>query len=91
TYTLSNGLTSVTGTVSIDVTNAAPAAGADAYTVTAARALNVTAANGLLANDTDADGDALILGALDTTGTQGTVTVQADGSFRFVPATGFTG
>ncbi|TAK80239.1 MAG: tandem-95 repeat protein, partial [Aquabacterium sp.] len=91
TYTLSNGLTSVTGTVSLDVTNAAPAAGADAYTVTAARALNVTAANGLLANDTDADGDALILGALDTTGTQGTVTVQADGSFRFVPATGFTG
>src|SRR5439155_26165384 len=45
---------------------------------------------GLLANDTDADGDPLIA-VLDFASFNGSLNFHADGSFRFVPDPGFSG
>jgi hypothetical protein len=47
-------------------------------------------APGLLQNDDDPDGDALTA-VLDTGPANGTVTVNADGSFTYTPATDFSG
>ncbi|WP_157204478.1 cadherin-like domain-containing protein, partial [Methylomonas koyamae] len=52
--------------------------------------LNI-AAPGMLANDSDADGDALQVQSIDITGTQGVVTAFADGHFSFTPTAGFSG
>jgi VCBS repeat-containing protein len=66
--------------------NTAPVAGADVYDADEDTALNVSAA-GLLANDTDADaGDVLTVSSVDTTGTLGHVTWNADGGFSYDPA-----
>ena len=46
-------------TVEITATNRAPVAVADSYSVAQGGTLDVNAATGVLANDTDADGDAL--------------------------------
>ncbi|MBI5618467.1 MAG: tandem-95 repeat protein, partial [Gammaproteobacteria bacterium] len=93
-YTLADGNgAQATGTVTIDVTgtaNAAPTANADSYTVHPGRTLTI-AAPGLLANDTDADGNALTLSGVDTTGLQGALAANADGSFTFTPNAGYTG
>ena len=59
TYTISDGTTTSSGTVTIEVQNAAPAAVDDSYTVHAGETLTIAAAAGLLANDSDGDGDAL--------------------------------
>ena len=76
--------------VTVQVTNANPVAVDDAYTVQAGQVLDVVLP-GLLANDSDADGDALMITAIDVTGTQGTAAVYADGHFRFTPTAGFIG
>jgi VCBS repeat-containing protein len=47
-------------------------------------------APGLLANDSDPDGDPLAA-TLQTGSTNGLVTVNADGSFTYTPDSGFTG
>ena len=74
---LTSGLATVTLTVS--ATNDGPTAAADAYTTAEDTALTV-AAPGVLANDTDPDGDALsvVAGAGPS---HGTLTRNADGSF----------
>ena len=51
----------------------------------------MTAANGVLKNDTDADGDTPITAGDVTQPTNGTVTLAADGSFTYTPVTGFVG
>ncbi|WP_458233034.1 Ig-like domain-containing protein, partial [Roseateles sp. P5_E8] len=90
-YALNDGFGgTATGIVRIAVTNAAPVAANDSYTVVAGQVLNIPAP-GLLANDSDADGDALSVQSIDTTGTQGTVQVFADGRMSFTPTAGFTG
>ena len=48
------------------------------------------AATGLLANDTDVNGDPLTAIKV-TDPSHGTVTVNADGSFTYTPVTGYTG
>ena len=50
----------------------------------------MNATNGVLANDTDADGDDLTA-VLVTAPSSGTVTLNANGSFSYVPAAGFAG
>lgn len=74
--------------------NAAPAGVADEYDATAGEALEVSAEDGLLANDTDADGDDLTValdgGDLVQPG-NGFVEVAEDGSFSYTPDEGFTG
>ena len=69
--------------------NAAPAGVADAWTTTEGQVLDV-AAPGVLANDTDAEGDDLTA----TSATQpanGVVQLDADGSFTYIPDAGFVG
>jgi VCBS repeat-containing protein len=76
----------VTITVDEDV---APVAVDDAYTMDQDAVLNI-AAPGVLANDTDANGDPLTA-ALVTTTTNGSLTLNADGSFTYTPSVGFSG
>jgi VCBS repeat-containing protein len=78
-------------TVSITVTpvNDPPVAHDDSYTVQAGDVLHV-AAPGVLANDTDVDGDTL-QAALVSGPAHGALTLNADGSFLYTPAAGFSG
>ena len=69
---------------------AAPVARNDSYVTAFDTALSVTAASGVLANDLDADGDALT--ALLITGTvNGTLMLSGNGSFSYSPNPGFSG
>lgn len=67
-----------------------PVAAPDAYTVAEDATLDVSAAQGVLANDGDADNDALSA-ALASGPSYGTLTLDADGSFRYVPAPNYAG
>ena len=80
-----DGLTS-TATVSLSVNpaNRAPVAAPDSYTTNEDTALTI-AAPGVLANDSDADGDALTVVLVSGPG-HGTLTLNANGSFYYVPA-----
>src|SRR5918993_4654982 len=69
--------------------NAAPVATADSYSGRRDDSLAV-AAPGVLANDTDANGDAMTV-RLASGPAQGTLTLQPNGSFTYTPAAGFTG
>ena len=78
-------------TVSIVVSpvNLPPVANNDSYSTAEDTALTV-AAPGVLANDKDPDGDP-ITAVLVTEPADGTLTLNADGSFTYTPATGFSG
>jgi len=92
TYKATDGtLQSGSVTVSLTVTpvNDAPSAGSDSYSTNGALPLNV-AAPGLLANDTDEEGD-LLTAVLVSGPAHGTLTLNADGSFTFVPDSGYSG
>lgn len=68
--------------------NRLPIANADAYTLNEGATLTVNAAQGVLANDTDADGNPLSVanpGTQTAGGIGGTVTLNADGSFSYAP------
>ena len=82
-------LNSAPDTVQIDATNRAPVATADAYTVAQGGSIVVGAATGLLANDTDADGDALtaILVGAPPSG----LALSTDGGFVYTPPAAFSG
>jgi hypothetical protein len=70
--------------------NVAPIANADAYATNEDQTLNVNANNGVLANDTDANGNPLT--AVVASGvSSGTLTLQPNGSFGYVPAPEFSG
>jgi hypothetical protein len=77
-------------TLTVTVTNSPPTAVDDTYTTPEDTPLSVPAATGLLANDTDPDGDTLTA-SLDVTPLNGTVTVNADGSFVYTPTLDFNG
>jgi hypothetical protein len=94
TFTVTDGTTPDSETITIRVTNAnrAPAATADSYTTPEDQALTVAAATGVLANDTDADGDALTAAVLaGPTAAQGTLVLNSNGSFTFTPAANTNG
>src|SRR5262245_52338069 len=69
--------------------NAAPTAANDNYPASRDTTLAV-AAPGVLANDSDSNGDALTV-RVDRTAAHGTLTLQPNGSFSYAPAAGFTG
>ncbi|NLE37509.1 MAG: tandem-95 repeat protein, partial [Pirellulaceae bacterium] len=72
------------------IENVAPVAVANSYSTTQGTTLTVNAASGVLANDTDADGDTL--SAILVTGpASGTLSLAANGSFTYVPTASFTG
>jgi hypothetical protein len=88
TLTANNGSnTTQSFTLRVDT---APVGVADAYTVTPNTTLTVNAANGVLHNDTDADSDSLTA-VLIANASHGVVTLNADGSFNYVPTNGFAG
>jgi len=91
--TVSDGELSDTGTITITITdvpdNAAPVAVDDAYEMDEDTVLTINAP-GVLNNDTDADGDTLTA-VLVAGPTNGTLTLNADGSFTYTPAPNFFG
>lgn len=78
--------------IRVHIVNAAPTAVADHFTLTHDHGLTV-GAPGLLANDTDADGDMLRVGLVNISGLQhGQLTANGpDGSFTYTPHAGFVG
>ncbi|MEI4235529.1 Ig-like domain-containing protein, partial [Roseovarius sp. D22-M7] len=92
TYTVEDGNGgSDTATVSVTVgpVNDAPVAADDAYATAYQTALTIAAA-GVLANDTDVEGDTLSA-VLDSGPANGSLTLNADGSFGYTPDAGFSG
>jgi VCBS repeat-containing protein len=94
TYQAFDGMyTSKPVMVTINVTgedNSQPVAVADTFTAYANLLLVVNAASGVLANDTDADGDtlsALLLGGA----SHGTISLHVDGSFEYMPDLNYAG
>lgn len=67
----------------------APVANADSYSTTRDTTLTV-ASPGVLANDTDPQGTPLTA-VLNTSPSHGTLTLNANGSFSYTPAAGYTG
>ncbi|MBI2574384.1 tandem-95 repeat protein, partial [Candidatus Woesearchaeota archaeon] len=87
-----SSLDSVAATVSITVNavNDAPVAVPESYTVNEDAVLSVNIALGLLANDTDVEGSALIAAKV-ANPSSGSATVNADGSFTYTPNANFNG
>src|SRR6185503_18826606 len=78
-----------TVTITINGLNDAPVAVNDSYTTPEDTTLNV-AAPGVLANDSDVDGDTLSA-VLVSPPTHGSLTLNGNGSFSYVPATNYNG
>jgi len=92
TYTVSDGMETALAAVSIRVrgTSERPTAKNDSYQVGGDGELNVGAADGVLANDTDPNGDPLQADIFRGP-KNGTLALHTDGSFQYVPNVGFTG
>jgi VCBS repeat-containing protein len=98
TYEVSDGAaTSGPVTVTIDVTdpnvdpgeNVAPTSASDNFVTSVDTPLNISP-TGVLANDTDANGDTLSATLIDGP-SHGTLALAADGSFSYTPSAGFSG
>ena len=76
--------------VQITAGNRAPVALADAYTVAQGATLVINAGTGVLANDSDADGDPLTA-ALVANVAHGSLTLNADGGFTYAPSASYSG
>ena len=79
----------VTATITVEAVNDAPVAADDTYTTNEDTTLSV-AAQGVLANDGDVEGDALTA-VLDAAPDNGSLTLKADGSFTYIPNAEFSG
>ncbi len=94
TYTISDGVsTSAVQTATITISagpNQRPVGVADSYSVAEDALSSRTAATGVLANDTDAEGDALTAVLVSTT-RNGVLVLNADGSFTYQPAANYNG
>lgn len=90
-YTVTDGSLTDTAVVTINVSsvNDAPVAISDTYSTDEDIAL-VVVAPGVLTNDTDADSDPLTTLVV-ANPTDGTLTLNADGSFTYTPDTDFNG
>ena len=90
TYFMSDGVLEDSAVVTISVQDQAPVAVDDFYTVRAEQTLTIDV-QGLMGNDTDADGDALTVFAYDPSGLHGTLQLFTDGHFVYTPEDGFVG
>jgi VCBS repeat-containing protein len=92
TYTAndgSEGSNVATVTITVNPVNDAPSSTADSYSVDEDETLDVPA-NGVLANDNDIDGNGLTA-VLVSDPPDGSVTLNADGSFSYTPDENFSG
>ncbi len=90
TYSVDDGTTvSPPATVTL-VVNSAPTAADDQYEVHEDSVLDVAAAEGLLANDFDAEGDSLTIN-LTSQPENGLLELQPDGALRYVPLADYFG
>ena len=83
-------VTTLTDEIASYYSNASPVPNDDSYTTTEDGFLAASAANGVLANDTDADGDALTAELVETTA-NGELGLRSDGSFFYSPSDDFFG
>ena len=93
TYQANDGTTNgntATVTITVNPVNDAPVAVDDNYSINEDTTLTTTAATGVLTNDTDVDGDPLKAVLVATT-TNGSLTLNQDGSFTYTPNTNFNG
>ena len=91
TYEANNGyLNSFPVNETLTVSNTAPVASNDTYTTTQNSTLTVAAAQGVLVNDVDIDGDPLTA-AVFSDPSHGSLSLNADGSFTYIPTNGFSG
>jgi VCBS repeat-containing protein len=93
TYQVSDGQNFsdvTTVTITVNPLNDPPVAVADMYTTPAGSVLEVLAATGVLANDSDPDGDTLIAGVTNQP-IYGTVLMGATGTFQYTPNPGYSG
>ena len=72
------------------LTNTAPVAQDDIYTTPEGEVLTVDVASGVLANDTDAEGNSLSATVVENP-TNGSYNFTSDGSFTYTPLEGFNG
>ena len=86
-YSASDGALADTATVTLTIApvNDAPVAAADRYEVAEDEVLTIAATGGVLANDTDVDGDALTASVVESP-RWGTLDLSANGGFTFTPA-----
>jgi RHS repeat-associated protein len=92
TYRVNNGLQSNVATVSLTITavNDPPKALVDTYTTNRDTVLTMNVSSGVLANDIDTEGQSLTA-VLVSNPSNGTVTLNTNGSFTYTPTTGFSG
>ena len=92
-YTISDGLETATANLIINVesgTNAPPVAENDSYTTEFNTQIAVDAAQGVLANDSDPDGDVLDVISFEEA-ENGTLSIEQSGAFTYQPFDGFIG
>ena len=71
--------------------NHAPVAVGETYSTVMNTPLTVNAARGILANDSDPDGNVFKLASINTSSAGSKIAINPDGSFTFTPPTGFVG
>ena len=93
TYEVSDsngGTDTATVTLTINPVNDLPIANDDTYTLDEDTTLTIEAVDAVLANDSDIDGDSLSV-SLDTNVSNGTLTLNNNGSFDYTPNANFNG
>ena len=86
------GTDDATVTITVTPVNDVPTAVDDVYSITENGTLSVTTANGLVLNDTDVDGDTLLVLPTPVTGpSHGTLILNADGTFDYTPDADYHG
>jgi hypothetical protein len=89
-YTVSNGTENAFANVTIQVTDTLPTTGTDSYNVIRNTTL-VIAAPGVLGNDADVDPGQSLQAKNATGPSHGALVLNANGSFTYVPNSGYTG
>jgi VCBS repeat-containing protein len=91
-YTISDGIAQASATVTVIVhpVNDPPTAASDSYTATQDIPLDVPAWSGVLANDSDPDGDSLSA-VWESGPSNGILDLHPDGGFRYTPNASFSG